>query len=548
MSLPTPARGRAALARAVRARVGIDARSLALYRVGLGAVLLADLLLRSRDLVAFYTDDGVLPRAVLISSFSDPAHLSLHHLSGQAWAQGALFVLAGVAAAALLVGYRSGVATFVSWALLVSLHARNPVILHGGDVLLRMLLFWALFLPLGERWSVDARRRAGARTDGRADDGLHGGTPAPDGGAGDATRGGADDTIRGETGDATLRGPRRRVVGTASAVALLQLVVVYVYNAVAKLSGELWLQGRAIDYVFSLDQFTTFVGDALAAYPVLLHALDYLWLGMLVCSPLLVLLTGYRRAVLAFLFAGMHVGMLLTMRLELFPVTVVTALVLFVPGTVWDDLLPWLSAWGRRRGLDPRAGWAAAARRRLDAALPRIRVDGVPHWVRRVERGAVTVLPVLFFALVLLWFVQPLGVVDLPDEAEAVAHATQVHQQWSLFAPDPPRVDGWYVVPGRLENGSRVDALHRTQVRWDRPPDVASKYPNERWRKYLVNLRRPGFSGHRSHLSAYLCERWNERHETDLIEVTLYFMEQPSRPYADTEPVNRVPLGTYQCG
>jgi hypothetical protein len=33
---------------------------------------------------------------------------------------------------------------------------RNPYILSGGDVLLRVVVFWAMFLPLGDRYSLDA--------------------------------------------------------------------------------------------------------------------------------------------------------------------------------------------------------------------------------------------------------------------------------------------------------------------------------------------------------------------------------------------------------
>ena len=35
------------------------------------------------------------------------------------------------------------------------MESRNPIILHGGDIVLRMMLFWSLFLPLGARWSAD---------------------------------------------------------------------------------------------------------------------------------------------------------------------------------------------------------------------------------------------------------------------------------------------------------------------------------------------------------------------------------------------------------
>jgi len=64
-----------------------------------------------------------------------------------------LFIIAGLAALALLAGMRTRLATLVSFVLLLSLHNRAPILLQGGDILLLLLLFWALFLPWGERWS-----------------------------------------------------------------------------------------------------------------------------------------------------------------------------------------------------------------------------------------------------------------------------------------------------------------------------------------------------------------------------------------------------------
>ncbi len=78
--------------------------------------------------------------------------------------QALLFVVAAVAAVALLVGYRTWVASVVVWILLLSIQHRNPLVLGSGDDLLRMLLFWGMSLPLGAVWSVDraVEREAGA--------------------------------------------------------------------------------------------------------------------------------------------------------------------------------------------------------------------------------------------------------------------------------------------------------------------------------------------------------------------------------------------------
>ncbi|EMA42416.1 hypothetical protein [Halobiforma nitratireducens] len=59
--LPSPPTGDA-VRRAFERRLGVDARALAAFRIALGLTLLFDTLHRSRNLVAFYTDEGVLPR------------------------------------------------------------------------------------------------------------------------------------------------------------------------------------------------------------------------------------------------------------------------------------------------------------------------------------------------------------------------------------------------------------------------------------------------------------------------------------------------------
>ncbi|MFT5471570.1 MAG: hypothetical protein ACI8UO_006705, partial [Verrucomicrobiales bacterium] len=75
---------------------GIDLRSLALFRISLGAILIADLIVRATDLTMFYTDAGVMP----IEQLRHPAwRICLHALSGDSGFQAALFVIAGFAAA-----------------------------------------------------------------------------------------------------------------------------------------------------------------------------------------------------------------------------------------------------------------------------------------------------------------------------------------------------------------------------------------------------------------------------------------------------------------
>ena len=497
-------RGRSALAR----RFGVDARALAALRVALGLLLLADLVLRSRDLVAFYTDAGVLPRAVLREQFGAIASLSLHALSGSAWFQGALFLVAGAAAAALALGYRTRLATAASFVLLVSLHARNPVLLNAGDSLLRRLLFWGAFLPLGRRWSVDALR-AGRDAGGE----------------------------RTEHSKVRTRGDL--VVGVASAALLIQVVLVYTANALFKLRGDLWVSGEAILYVFGLDQLTTHLGDVLANYPTVLRAFDRVWLGLLIASVGLILLTGWARAAFAALFAGMHLGMALTMQITVFPLISVAALLAFLPAAFWDAA----TVRFRESGVGKRLR-AAELPARLDRLLPASRLAttpaGIAQWARRVRPPVVAGL----LALVLVWNAATLGYVATPD---AVSESVDPGEyRWDMFAPEPRTTDGWYVVPGELASGERVDVFHRRAVRWDEPPNVAGSYRNVRWFKYMMDLRAPANAPVRPAFADYLCRRWNATRDVGVERLGLYYVEQPVR-LDGPESTNRVELLRYSC-
>ena len=321
----------------------------------------------------------------------------------------------------------------------------------------------------------------------------------------------------------------------------------YTVNAALKLSGERWIEGSAIRYVFSLEQFTTPLGALLATRPALLVAFDRAWLALVTGSVLLVLLRGWPRAALIGAFAGGHLSMYLTMRLGLFPFVACLALLAFLPPVVWDR--------AERVVADraPRFGRPLAL---ADRVLPRLPTLPPPGRVRSNLHALAVVCVVV---LAVLGNVQPATtvrdrspdaaepVLDLAVNARPAVYAARTDQYWTMFAPEPMRTDGWYVVPGRLEDGDRVDALHDRPVRWETPRDVTATYPNARWRKYLVNLWRPGFSAYRPHLADHLCRRWSATHETDLAQLDLYYVEQPDR-LSGPEPTNPVHLAEHRCG
>lgn len=493
----TGGRRRSGVRTALASRLGVDARALAALRVALGLLLLADLALRATDLVAHYTDRGALPRAALAEVYPRFADLSLHALSGSAAFQAGLFLLAAAFGVALLVGYRTRLAVVASLVLLVSLQLRNPLVLNAGDALLARLLVWGAFLPLGGRWSVDARRRA---VDG---------------------------------GDGPRAGGRVATLGTAAL--LLQVVVVYAANAAFKLQGSQWRSGEAIRTVFGLDHLTVLAGDALAGYPALLVAADRAWLAMLLAAPLLLVLVGRARALLAGAFVAAHLGMALTLRLGFFPLVSVAALLPFLPPSVWSAVerrVPTAVGDAARRGTD-----------RLARHLPAGPRTNLP-WAggrRRVSTGAVAVL----LAAMLAWNAATLGLVGVP--AVAAGTVDPAEQRWDMFAPEPRADDGWYVVPGELESGARVDAFRGGPATFERPPELAATFPSHRWFVYLLDLRAASNAPLRDDFAAYLCRRWNRAHADDLVSLTVYYVEEPVR-LDGPEERRRIELARHECG
>src|SRR5262245_12702263 len=123
---------------------GLDYRSLALLRMGIAGVVLADLYFTSFDLRAFFTDEGVLPRGMMRYTLGAVDTLCLHALRGEAWFQYAMFAVEAVLALLMLVGYRTRAMTIACWVMYCSRQARNPLIVFGADIILRVMFFWAI--------------------------------------------------------------------------------------------------------------------------------------------------------------------------------------------------------------------------------------------------------------------------------------------------------------------------------------------------------------------------------------------------------------------
>ncbi len=577
----------------------IDVRALAFFRVCLALIIIFDLIIRSTSLVAHYTDLGTMPRSLVNEKFGLLNWVSVHMLSGSAGFQVFLFILAGIFALMLLVGYRTKLSTIASWFLLISLQSRNPMVLQGGDIMLRMLVFWAMFLPLGLKYSIDEAKniRNGIETN------------------------------------------RKSILSFGTVGILMQVASVYFFSALLKTGNEWYPNGTALYYALSIDQFATYAGKFLLGFHSLLGPLTYFVYFLELIGPLLLFIPfffPYLRTIMAFLFFALTLGMGLSLNLGPFPFIGAAGFILFLPSWFWDkvqelfyrkenerlrvyydgecgtcrfsiallrvflmlpksaflpaqsrkDILglmnknnswvvdfegrkyfrfdafkPVLSAsplfwplsyiisisWMRKIG-----NWfyrAFARRRKHVCEIPEIKQERVNR--KKILFATGNILAAFFIIFIIAWNVQSLGKNNaVPNGIEFIAHKLRIDQYWNMFSPFPLKDDGWYVIDASLANGKHIDLLRDGKpVDFEKPSHVAYLYKHERWRKYLMNLWSRDNSVYRPYYLQYLCYDWNKNHEANekLKEINMYFMLEFTLPDYQKPNIEKILLGQQEC-
>ncbi len=589
----------------------IDYRSLAVLRVGLGmALLYTAVQFYTSDLFhAFISEDGFLTNDYVLKG-KRTGTWSLYFINDDTWYSALLLTLTGVSALALIVGYKTRLATFLCWVLFVSLSNRAPILLSGADTQLVVLLFWSMFLPLGARWSIDG--------------GLG---KQPD---------------------------QEKHVSLATAAIILQVAYLYIYSGLYKTGSQWFPDGTAIYYALNALELSSPLAPFLAHFFGLTRWLTYYVYFLEIFAVFFLLSPFYtdrfRYAVLPQLLL-LHISFILFLSVGFFPLVSLTGLMVFMPSQFWD----WISCkteTEKRMGIEiwydkdcdfcrkvcrifrefslPRqtpirpaqedltAGkilqeqgtwvvstangqyythWNAVAFvwRRSPILWP-LGILFLPKWamdfgnklyaviakyrrqlgylsavflkennraVTFQQENATNVFLAICMACVFAWnlsdlphVVQSKYAYNVGDTVRTFMRTVRLTQQWNMFAPYPLSLRRWHVIEGTLKNGEKVD-LYWNKVaspKHDEPWSGYTAERNDRWRKFFINATTSDWEYPESLMSSlfgqYLCQRWQEEHfaQPALKTVSVYRYWYHTPPPGMSNPVARqAELLSHQC-
>src|SRR5260221_12997897 len=120
----------------------IDGRPLSVFRIFFAALLLKDALYHIPLAHWFYSDDGLLPRSVLIG-VERSYRFSLMDALASDWMAVLFFIAWAGIVVCLLLGYHTRLMTILNFICVLSIHERNIYVLTSADTVIRVLSFWA---------------------------------------------------------------------------------------------------------------------------------------------------------------------------------------------------------------------------------------------------------------------------------------------------------------------------------------------------------------------------------------------------------------------
>ena len=267
--------------------------TVAVVRIAFGLVAFGWTASLAPDLMSFFGRRGIIPVQP-----SNRFWIGVLSPAAPDWAVYLAWGLLLVAAACLVIGYHSRLASVLVFIGILSFERRNPFIFNAGDVLVRNLAFYVMLAPTGAALSLDAWRRA-----------------------------------RDKLWEFPKRAP------WAMRLIQIQLSVVYFATVWAKVRGNDWNDGTAVSYALRLTDLERFhVPSFISTNLTVSNLATFGTLALELSIAFFV----WNRKIRPWVLAGgvaMHLAIALNIMIGFFTMAMFTAYLSFVPPETTERVL-----------------------------------------------------------------------------------------------------------------------------------------------------------------------------------------------------------------
>jgi len=399
----------------------VDVRSLGLFRILFGSVLLLDLARRWSELRFWYVNTGILPNHTLLWRPPAGNMFSLFFTVSNVQEAELAFLLCALVYLCFVFGYRTRTVQLLVVLVRVSLNSRLAVLENGGDMVMDLLCLFTVPLPLGTRFSFDAVAAA-----------------------------------KEAESKATPLEPQPTTFASLAVLGfLLQFSAVYLFNASAK-SGPAWQDGSAVHYALHQDKLVTWAGVWMREHLSvnMIHWLTWSTLAvewgawLLIITPVFV---GPARALAVCTLPLLHLGFAIGLNLGGFSPAMMSFYALLLTPGHWAVLERFLGA--RVRPLAERVEQRVRGLVRARPFVP------PTEWQRVLAEAA---MGLLIFAIATEALNDNVAVpqalrVHQPKWAKAIIEYPRILQGWRMFSSEPSRVDSMIYVDAVTASGKHVD-------------------------------------------------------------------------------------------
>jgi len=278
-------------------RKSINQSSLEIFRILLPSLIIVDLLLRYNNLEAHYTNLGIYPKNYdFLEYLYRSGRLDLFLFSESIYYHYFIFYVGFISAFTLLIGFKTRISQIVLWLILLSIQNRNPYLSEGADIYIRVILFWSLFLPLGKTFTYKTFFNRSSILE-------------------------------------KINYSNYQILGLY--IYSLQILLIYLCSVFVKLNISYWQSGQALNLAMQVDAVRGLLSEFILNFPSLLKFSTFsaLFIQILIILILLIPFNYLKRIRLVIfgLIILMHIGIMFTINVGLFPFYSIVSLLPIIP-------------------------------------------------------------------------------------------------------------------------------------------------------------------------------------------------------------------------